>query len=156
MQANRVASEASSSRFHSVNGCSVARSTSAKCREEPIFVELTGLQREREVVAVPEVTRRLIAQPGKLPHVSGDLGSDLLRGIPRCTPLGGIVARAQDLGDRVVVDPAAVDLPAKVVEGGLHAGLELDDGAPQILGHLLRHERVVQEVEPATQQRVSV
>ena len=37
--------------------------------EQPVFVELAGVQREREVVAVPEVTRRLVAQPSELPDV---------------------------------------------------------------------------------------
>ena len=82
-------------------------------REEPVFVELAGAQREREVIAIAEVSRRLVAQLHELPDVAGHLGSDLLGGVPCPLALGGIVARAEDLGDRVVVDPDAVDLPAE-------------------------------------------
>ena len=107
---NRAASEASSSRFHSVNGCCGRAVDVGQRREQPVFVEFAGLQCEREVVAIPEVACGLITQSSELADVSGDFGSDLLRGVPCRTSLGGIVAGAKDLGDRVVVDPTAVDL----------------------------------------------
>ena len=45
-------------------------------------------------------------------------------------------------------------LAAEVVEGRLDRGLELDDGAAEVGRHLVGHERVVQHVELAAEQRI--
>ena len=52
-------------------------------REQAILVHLAGREREREVIAVPERSRGLVAQTRELAHAIGDLGADLLRGRPR-------------------------------------------------------------------------
>ena len=151
---NRAASDRSSSRFHSVKGRSVARSTSANVANRRSSSSSPVCSAEREVVAVAEVARRLVPQASELSDVGGDFRPDLLGRVPRRPPLGDVVAGAQDLGDHVVVDAATVDLTPKVVEGGLHARLELDDGAPLFGRHLLGHEGVVEDVEPPAEERV--
>ena len=104
-----AASDVSTSRFHSANGSRGGPVDVVERGEQPGLVELPGRQREREVVAGAEVARRLVAQPGQLADAVGDLGTDLLRRLPRRPSFVGVVARAEDLGDGVVVDPPAVD-----------------------------------------------
>jgi hypothetical protein len=106
------------------------------------------------VVAEAEGTGRLVPQAGELTDPIGDLGPDLLGGLPCRPALGGVVAGPEDLEDLVVVDPAAVDGAAEVVEHRLDARLELDDRPAQVVGHLMRDERVVQERELPVEQRV--
>ena len=106
------------------------------------------------MVAGAERLRGLVAEAGELADPVGDLGPDLLRRLPRGAALVRVVAGAQDLGDRVVVDALAVDLAAEVVEGRLDARLELHDRAAQVGRDLVRHEGVVQDVELTAQQRV--
>ncbi len=54
--------------------------------EEAVFVELAGGEREGEVVAGAERLRGLVAEPGELADPVGDLGTDLLRRLPRGAP----------------------------------------------------------------------
>ncbi len=128
----------------------------AERSEEPALVELAGGEREGEVVARAQCLRGLVAQPGQLADAVGDLGADLLRRLPGRATLLAVVARAQDLGDGVVVDASVSDAATEVVERRLDACLELDDPTPQVSRHLVGHEGVVQHVELATEQRIVV
>ena len=65
--------------------------------------------RGRSGRGTPSVARGLVAEPGELADAVGDLGPDLLRRLPRRAAFVGVVARAEDLGDGVVVDAPAVD-----------------------------------------------
>ena len=108
------------------------------------------------MVAVPERARGLVAETHQLADAVGDFRADLLRCRPRGAPFLGVVAGAENLGDGVVVDPPTVDGAAEVVERGFDRGLELHDRASELGRHLLGDEGVVQQVEPAAQQRVGV
>ena len=55
--------------------------------EQPLLIELAGGEREREVIAIPEVLRRPVPQARQLPDSVCDFGPDLLRGLPRAPPL---------------------------------------------------------------------
>ena len=124
--------------------------------ERARLVELAGRQGEGEVVAGAQLPGGLVAQAGQLSDAVGDLGTDLLRRLPRGASRIAVVAGAQDLGDRVVVDALPVDRAPEVVERGFDGGLELDDGAPEVSGHLVRHEGVVEQVELAADERIGV
>ncbi len=124
--------------------------------EQPPLVELAGGQREGEVVAVAEPARRLVPETGELANAIGDLGADLLRRVPRRPPRRRVVARAQHIGDRVVVDPPAVDLAAEGVERRLDLDLELDDVSAKFGVDLVRSKRVVEHVELAGDERVEL
>ena len=118
----------------------VARSTSSSVANSRSSSSSPVASARAKWSRAPSVVRGLVAQPGELADAVGDLGTDLLRASHAARALGGVVAGAQDLGDRVVVDALAVDLAAEVVEGRLDRGLELDDGAAQVGGHLVGHE----------------
>src|SRR5581483_8492939 len=92
--------------------------------EESGLVHLAGAEREREVVAVADRAADLVAQASKLPHLARHLGPDLLRRLPGPPAQLGVVAGPEDLEDRVVVDPLAVELAAEGVVGRLDRGLE--------------------------------
>ncbi len=124
--------------------------------EQSPLVELAGGQREGEVVAVAEPARRLVPETGELANAVGDLGADLLRRLPCRPPRRRVVARAQHIGDRVVVDPPAVDLAAEGVERRLDLDLELDDVPAKFGVDLVRSERVVEHVELAGHERVEL
>ena len=90
--------------------------------EQAVLVELAGRQREREVVAVAERA----ARPGCASRASSRMRS--ATSAPICFDAShaarrvvDVVAGAQDLGDRVVVDAPAVDLAPEVVERRLDA-----------------------------------
>ncbi len=79
---------------------------------------------------------------------------NLLSRFPRRAPFAGVVARAQHLGDGVVIDAAPVHLPAERVERGLDRDFELDKPLAQVGRYLVRGEGVVEHVELARDQRV--
>ena len=85
--------------------------------EQPVLVELAGGEREREVVAVRRARCAASLRSRASSRIrSATSATDLLRRLPRARRRRRVVARAQDLGDRVVVDALAVDLAAEVVE----------------------------------------
>ena len=124
--------------------------------EQPLTVEVAGGEREREVVAVPEPSCRLVAEADELAHAIRDFRAHLLRRLPRGTATGRVVAGAQDVGDRVVVDALPVDLAAEGVERRLDVHLELDDAPAQVGVDLVGHEGVVQDVELPGDERVEL
>ena len=124
--------------------------------EESVFVEVGGFEREREVIAVAERLRGAIAEPGQLPHIGGDGGSDTLRRFPRGPAPGAVVARAEDLEDRVVVERFAVDRPTVPCEPRLDVALQLDCFAAEIGLDLVGHESLNQEIELTGDQRIAV
>ena len=115
--------------------------------EQPRLVHLGGRDREREPVAEAERPRGLVAQPRELAHVVGDHGADRLRRLPGLPPLVLVVARPEDLLDLVVVDGLAAHDAAMLGEPRLDGRLELDDPVAERLRHLLRDQRVEEDVE---------
>ncbi len=124
--------------------------------EEPSLVELARRQRQREVVPGAEMARRPVAQAGLLAHPLGHLGADLLRRFPGLAPFALVVAGAQDLGDRVVVDLDAVDPAAERVERRVDLGVELDLLGPQVGRDLLGEGAVVEHLELTAFERITV
>ena len=115
--------------------------------KEARLVERVGREREREVVAVAEGAGGVVAQASKLAHVVGDLGPDLLAGFPCRAPLVRVVARAQDLEQRVVVDSRTVEVGAVRGKARVDRGLEVDEGVPQVRRYLVRNHGVGHELE---------
>ena len=131
----------SSSAFHAANGAAVTRSTSSSVSKSRVSSSsLVARARARSGHA-----HRAAGRPGcgagPAPDPLGDLGADLLRRLPRGSALGAVVARAEDPGDRVVVDRLAVDLAAERVERAVDLRLELDHLGPQVRGHLMGQRR---------------
>ena len=115
--------------------------------EQPILAHLHRLDREREPVAIPQPTGRLVPEPGELADVVGHSGADRLRRLPGLAPLRDVVALAENPADRVVVQLGAAHDSAMAREAGLDRRLERHDPVPERLGHLVRDEGVVQHVE---------
>ncbi len=127
-----------------------------ECGEQSSAVELAGGEGESEVVAVAEAASRFVPESSELAHAVGDLVADLLRRFPCCSARRGVVARAQHVGDGVVVDALAVDLAAERVERRLDLDLELDDAAAKLGVDLVRGEGVVEHVELAGDERLEL
>ncbi len=118
--------------------------------EEPGLVHLADAERQREVVPLADRPGRLVPEPSQRSDAIGHRRADLLRRLPRPPAEAHVVARAQDVQDRVVGDALAVELASKRREGGLHVGLELHDLALEVPRHLVREHGVVEQVELAS------
>ena len=141
--------------FHSANGAAVARSTSSRVANRRSSSSSPVASARAKWSRCAERLRGLVAQAGQLADPVGDLGTDLLRRLPRRAALVGVVAGAEDLGDGVVVDALGRrSSPRKLLNVDSTRGLELDDGPAQVGRHLVGHEAVVQHVELAAEQRV--
>jgi hypothetical protein len=141
-------------RFHRTEGCVGDVVDLGEGREQAIFVEVGGREREGEVITEAERPGCLIAEPDELAHVGGNLLAHALRGRPRRGSSRRVVTRPQYLENLVVVDRLAVDRSAVPGEARLDVALELDDLTPQVGADLVRCEALLEHVELARDQPV--
>src|SRR5262249_15305681 len=141
-------------RLQPAERCVRERGDGVECREEPAFVEVGRLERESKVIAEAERLRGPVAKTRQLADVAGDLAADALRRFPRGSAARGVVARAEDVENLVVVDRLAVDRAAMAGETRLDVALEVDDLPPEFGGDLMRRVRLREHIELPGYERV--